>query len=107
MYRALMPFKVMGEDRTIRLVQPGELVPEVAGWKDVKEYMRRGWITDADGNTPGEKKAPPPPPPPEDPTYELKAKLKSQIVHIAEAMNLDTSGTKAEIIEAILSASQE
>ena len=50
MYKALRSFKVTGKDGKTRMVKPGDPVPEAQTWKNPLVYVRRRWITDADGN---------------------------------------------------------
>jgi hypothetical protein len=49
MHKALRSFKVTGENGQTRVVKPGDPVPEAKGWKNLAAYIRRRWITDANG----------------------------------------------------------
>lgn len=51
MHKALRPFKVTGLDGKVRTVKPGDDVPEAKTWKNTDIWIRRRWITDAEGNT--------------------------------------------------------
>lgn len=135
MHKALRSFKVTGDDGNTRMVKAGDSVPEAAGWKNTSMWIRRRWITDANGNeydsrhfvsgksrqvnvaiggapAPAPKAAPEPEPEVEleeevthDEFYEesdLDKMKKAEVVDVAEAMGLDTDGTKAELIAAIL-----
>lgn len=51
MHKALRSFKVTGNNGQTRIVKPGDAVPEAATWKNPEVWVRRRWITDANGNT--------------------------------------------------------
>lgn len=121
MYIALRSFKVPAEGGGTRMVQPGDPIPEVATWKDPAKYIQRGWISNANGIphdgrhfksgrvTPPPPEPPPPPPEPDTepertPLELLEAMNKPDVQHIAKAMGLATTGTKLELVEAILDA---
>jgi hypothetical protein len=44
MYKALRGMKVQGADGVVRVVKPGDDIPEAADWKSLKAYIARKWI---------------------------------------------------------------
>lgn len=131
-YKAIRSFKVRNEDGSYRITKPGELVPEAAGWKNLKAYVERNWICRADEEpskrhytakmrpvdavlVTAAKPAPAPTPLPEpEPAPEPEASLtettlskmtKAKLQDIAEDMGIAIDQTKAELVYEILSRS--
>ena len=104
-------------------VQRGEELPKDARLgRNVALWIRRGWMTDQDGNIrderhwgamspkPLENLKPPEPamPPPREPDPPpIDNMKKGELIELAESMGLDTDGTKAELIERIDNAQVE
>lgn len=124
-YIALKPFKVQGADGKMRMAKAGEPVPEADSWPKPGAWIKRGFIGLEDDGGKAKRVRPPravpqPPAPPADPTppaaedepasgqafgrEELEGSKKAELVSVAEAMGLDASGTKAELVDAILAA---
>lgn len=104
--------------------EPGEAVPEAAGWKNPKPWVDFGWVKevpDAEIKNgrwvnfvpPGGRKAPAPPAPPKPepkpapeaivpeapkPTAKqlLEAKTKAQLLEIADELGIDTIGSASK-----------
>jgi len=50
-YVALRSMKVQKPDRTVEVRSPGDPVPEAESWPNVELWVRRGYISPADGAT--------------------------------------------------------
>jgi hypothetical protein len=50
-YVALRSIKVQRPDRSLEIRSPGDPVPEAKTWRNVELWVRRGYITPADGAT--------------------------------------------------------
>ncbi len=48
-YLALRPFKYQLDDGTMATATVGQEIPEADGWKNLDKYIRRKWVTQANG----------------------------------------------------------
>ncbi len=117
-YIANKTFKVQGADGNIRMVRPGELVPEAAGWKSVEMYLKRKWLRlEGDGPAPAPKTAAKPQPKPKPETKlvpapeddsisekELNSMTKRELKELASDLGIDTNQNKASLVAALLKA---
>jgi len=88
---------------------PGDEVPEAATWKNLPSYISFGSIVVVEVGEEAPSPAPAPEPEPEpveeaveEPETEevdLSSMLKDDLIALAEERGLDTSGTKADLIE--------